>query len=206
MDLITNYGTLKAAVNSYLHRDDLDDDVPVFIALGISTINRECRSRHMETTSTATVSASATSTSLPSDYKEMRSVVIDDVPLRQVTLEKLHQMVNDTSGQPYYYAISGGDLYISPVPDEDVTLDLIYFGTVTGLTADTDTHDLLVANPNMFVYAAMTEAMPFLHSEARLPQWGQMLMMAIEAENNSSEVARWSGGNLRIESTYTDTP
>ncbi len=206
MDLIEDYGTLKAAVASYLHRTDQADNIPVFISLGISTINRECRSRLMEEAYTTTVSASASSIPLPADYKEMRSVTVNDVPLRQVTFEKLHQMVNDTAGQPYYYAISGSTLYLSPSLDADYTLGLVYFANITAFTADTDTHPLLVTNPNLFVYAAMTEAMPFLHSEARLPRWADMLIVTLKSENESSEAARWSGGSLRIESTYTDTP
>ena len=203
---ISNYGELKTAVEAYLHRTDQADNIPTFISLGISKINRECNSRHQEQVATYTAPAGSTQIALPTRYKVMRSVTADDKPLRQLTLQNKDNRYNDTSGEVKYYTISDNRLTLHPSPDDEVDLRMTYFETVQDFSTDTESHPLLINNPNIFIYAAMREAAPFLHGDERQPLWAELLAQEIIGENNYSEESRWSGSSLSIESQYIGKP
>jgi hypothetical protein len=203
---ISNYGELKDAVKAYLHRTDMDAQIPTFISLGISKINRECMSRHQEQIATYTAPAGSSIIALPTRYKAMRSVTADGRPLRQITLQNKENRYLDTSGAPQYYSISDNRLNLQPAPDDDVDLRMTYYETVQDFSADTESHPLLLANPNIFIYAAMREAAPFLHGDERQPMWAELLAQEIIGENNYSEESRWSGSPLEIESQYIGKP
>ena len=203
---ISNYGELKDAVKAYLHRSDMDDQIPTFISLGISKINRECNSRHQEQIATYTAPAGSDIIALPTRYKVMRSVTVDDRPLRQITLQNKQSRYQDTSGEVNYYSISDNRLNLHPSPDDEIELRMTYFETVQDFSSDTESHPLLLNNPNIFIYAAMREAAPFLHGDERQPMWAELLAQEIIGENNYSEESRWSGSSLEIEGRYTQKP
>lgn len=206
MDKIINYGTLKAAITGYLHRTDQEANIPLFISLGISKINRECKSVHQEQAAVFTAPAGTTLVALPTRFKAMRSVTVDGAPLRQISLQQLHSKYLQPSGTPRYYVVADNRLTIHPSPDGAVELRMVYFDTVPDFADGSDTHPLLVANPNIFIYSAMREASPFLHGDERGPIWQELLNQEIVGENNSSEESRWSGSPLQIESCYMETP
>lgn len=203
---IDNYGELKTVVESYLHRTDLAAQIPTFISLGISKINRECKSRHQEQAATLTVTAGSTIVALPSRYKVMRSVTANDEPLRQISLQNLTNRSDDVSGEPKYYSIADNRLILHPAPGDDVDLRMIYFEMVQDFSSDSESHSLLQNNPNIFVYAAMREAAPYLHGDERQPMWADLLAQEIIGENNYSEESRWSGSSVTIESQYMRKP
>lgn len=54
---ISTYAELQTSVASWLHRADLTSQIPDFITLAESKLNRKLRLRAQETTATGTVSA-----------------------------------------------------------------------------------------------------------------------------------------------------
>lgn len=54
--MINDYSTLQAGIAAWLARADLSSQIPTFIQLGEARINRELRSRQMQTLVTGTAS------------------------------------------------------------------------------------------------------------------------------------------------------
>lgn len=69
--MIQDYSTLKQGIADWLARADLTSQIPTFIALAEARINRELRTRQMQTTVTGSLSSNALS--LPSDYRSAQS-------------------------------------------------------------------------------------------------------------------------------------
>jgi hypothetical protein len=202
MDEIIDYGTLKDAITSYLHRTDQESNIPIFCQLGIKKISRECLSVHQEDEYSFTWTAGDTAVTLPSDFKVLRGITADDIPLDQLTLYQKGLDRNNTSGTAYYYTISNNELVLHPSPDADSDVVMKYYNTIS-LSADTDTHNLLVANPNIFVYAAMREAAMYIENDEAIAKWGSLLSEEIISENNSTKETLWSGSPLTMISGMT---
>ncbi len=197
---ITNYGELKAIVKKYTHRTDLDDDIPGFVSLAISKLNRDCKSIYMEKNLTEDITYTVP-IDLPTDYREIRRIMVAGIPLMQWSpRQRALASKNWTeSGITDRYAIVNRKIELQPAPQEEVEISIDYLGRIEEFVEDSDTHLLLTYNPNIFIYAAMREAMPFLEHDARTPLWSDLLKGELLGENGSSAEEMWSGAPLSIQ-------
>lgn len=69
--MINDYSTLKQGIADWLARADLTSQIPTFIALAESRINRELRTRQMQTTVTGSLSSNALT--LADDFRGVQS-------------------------------------------------------------------------------------------------------------------------------------
>lgn len=197
MDL-TTYTGLQAAIADYLGRDDLTEQIPIFIALAEKRMNRELRLRCMETRADLAVTGGTNSVSLPWQrtegdwdvFMEARDLVwLDDGGtvtrnLRYMPVDD-YAVGNAFAGVPSQYTIIGHDLYLIPAPIANGTLRLTYYGEIPPLGASQTTNEVLAQFPDLYLYAALVESGPYTRSSAPLETWTQYYSAAkVKAEAN----------------------
>lgn len=139
--MITDYASLKAAINNWSERNYPDTQLAEFVALGESVFRRNLMGYQREIESSLSTDANGR-VSLPSDF----------IGLRYVT----------QNGNPYRWAISGEGLYISNGANQ--TFDVVYFGRLPSLS-DTNTSNWLLAGaPDAYLF--MTQALAKAYDEA----------------------------------------
>ena len=152
---ITTYAELQTAIGDWAERTDLSSQHTTFISLAESRIKKTfasagLRLRESETRSDLTPTSGVCT--LPSDYAAMKKVQARTSAPRRLefkTMDWLDEAYPDgASGDPSFYTILGGSLYILPIPTVSQTVYVEYasknWATTSGGTgqakflADTD--------------------------------------------------------------------
>jgi len=198
---ITTFSTLKTAVSNYLKgRNDIDDRIDEFIALGETRVNRKLRVPEM--ISTATVVAAA-SVSLPADFLSMETAELQSdptVPLSAIGRRAAQKEYRDgTTGRPCSYRVQGGStMLLFPTPDESTNITLEYYAKPAALVLTTqETNTIMPAHHDVLLYAAMCEAMLYIMDDARVALWEGRLERAIEEANAAGSRTDRKGTKLQ---------
>lgn len=184
----STYTALQSSVADWLNRTDLTAQIPDFISLAEAEMKRRLR----RTSTRTTLAISSESTTLPSDVAEFRSIYLEsgspnlDAPIRIVTPEMFaetrarHQAV---AGRPSDAMVLGGTLYVAPSPDQSYTARIIYFTSLTPLSASVATNAVLSEAPDAYLFGALLQAAPFLEHDDRIPIWQGRFDKAIDQLN-----------------------
>lgn len=183
---LSTYNDLKSAVQSWLHRADLAPYTDDFITVGEARIGREVRSRVQQQRSTSTA---ASYINLPTDFLELRSLWITNsgliTQLQYLSPDALLGMYRTTdAGIPVHYTIIGDEVRFGPLPSSGYTVELWYFKKLAALSSAVNA--LFTSNPDLYLYAALCAATPFLNNDARIPTWELQYAM-VRDQLNSSE-------------------
>lgn len=186
---ISTYTELKAAVASWLKRDDLTASIPDFITLGEERLKRDLNITQMETASSVTLTSGNNYASLPTGFIEHLEFHYntDLYEPAYVTIQRLEASRTTGSGRPDYFAISNRIEFECPA-------DQTYAMTMRHLSAwniaSTSTNDLLTNYPSAYLFTALAEAVPFLKNDARVPLWEGKAKAAIDSINAVSARVR----------------
>ena len=201
---ISTYTELQTAVANWLDRDDMSARIPEFIALTEARFNRILRIRAMETEAEQATSAGVRTYSLPTDYRQMRTVHLTTNPITAmsyITPEIMDRIwAGSTQGKPTTYTIKGGNIYVGPAPDIVYTIKFLYYKKIPALTALAPTNDILTDAPDVYLYGSLLEAEPFLQNDARVQLWATAFQQAIADIQEQDEKDRHSG-ELRVLNT-----
>jgi len=204
-----NYGELKTLIAGYLHRADQTDNIITFITLAQARVNRDLDVPEM--VSRTTQSVRTRYVTLPADLRRLMDVQIavrggrkSLMPMSASQMDTEHGQV--VSGEPNNYCIRGKEIELQPTPDSAHTLELLYLHRLAALSADSATNDILTDNPNIYVYASMIEASPFIHADERMPVWKDLYKEEVSRLNEEAEDRALSGGPLQIMQLGTSTP
>ena len=183
---ISTYAELQTAVSNWLDRSDLSSRIPEFIVIGEARIGREVRSRLQEQRVTATTDDYV---NVPSDFLEMRSVWLTTsgriIPLQYVATDALFTMYpTTTSGCPKYFTIFGDEIRFGPLPDSSYTIELWYYKKLEALADESNA--LFTRNPDLYLYAALCAAVPFLKNDNRIQVW-ESLYQQVKNQVNENE-------------------
>ncbi len=208
---LSNYTEIKAAVADWLDRSDLTANIPDFISLAETRINRELRIRPQEVRSTMSTTPGNRYHSLPGGYLSMRNIQLNTdpiTPLEFVSLEMLDRLYGGSStGRPTAYSIVGDEIQLAPIPDSDYSVEVAYykkFDTLGDGTAGTVTSNWLTTNsPDVLLYGALTEAEPFLKNDERIQLWLTMYKAAIKDLQAADTLDRHSGSAMRVRNIYS---
>jgi len=150
-----NFGQLKSYVESAMGRSDVPDYVYMLTTAGV---NRDCRFLDMQTSTTVTTASNPAT--LPSDFGSMVSASVevggDNRILENVTDQAARLYADDRA--PRFYSIQDGQIYFAPEPDGTYTVSLQYVKALDGLSADSDTNDVMSRYPGLYLYQALTHA------------------------------------------------
>lgn len=178
---LTTYATLSTAIASWLERSDLDSQIPDFIALTESRLNRMLNIRSTETTATLTGVTSSRTIALPTGFREPLNLwrVPSDgsrVPLRPVPPELME--VDTTSGEPQQWSIDGTNVAFERPCDQAYSFALRYMGVLD--LATTLTNLVLTQYPDLYLFGACCEAGPFLRDGELLAMFDARFQGALE--------------------------
>lgn len=199
---ITTYATLKTAIADFLNRDDLTSVIPTFIALAEADMQRKLRHWRMETRATAQLDTQFSA--IPSDWVETIRFYLTTGETSRLELISQAEMIDrkqadgNVTGRPYYYAMTGSQFELYPVPDGQYTGELLYFAKIPALSDSATTNWLLTNAPDAYLYGALIHSAPYLKDDARIQVWAALYQSAIDNLNTSSNDARHSGTGLRM--------
>ena len=92
--------------------------------------------------------------------------------------------------------MDGSSFVFGPYPSSDYTIKGIYYKRLTAVA--TTANALFLANPDLYLFAALTEAAPFLKNDARIPVWESKRDRILMDVNGEDQNARFSGGALSM--------
>jgi len=191
---ISTYADLQTALQNWTKRSDLSSYIPDFITLGEARINREVRSKYMETRTTDTLNSTTPYITLPSDLSNLRAVFLTSGgvlrQLRYMAPEFLMMKYNQasTDQEPSYYTIIGSEMRFGPWPDSNYTIEFWYYKALAALSGATNT--LFTSNPDLYLYASLTAAMPFMKDDKRIGLWETQYQMVKNQINDADEEGR----------------
>lgn len=173
----TSYSGWIERVKIWLDVPDLDDDVFGNCIDGATErLNRDLNSQWMEDSFDFTVVNADEPIDLIGeipDFNRMRLVTIAGAkPLAAVALNeyKLEKITN-LSTTPRVYCVNKMQLLIWPLPAVDDVIEIDYYVKVPALSDDKDSNVFSLRHPDIFLYASVLEATPFILEDERLPTW-----------------------------------
>ena len=209
---ISTTAELHTAVANWLNRSDLTSRIPEFIALAEASFNRNLRTREMLVRSTASVTGQYVS--IPTDFLEMMNIELTSTspPKRLIYItsdraDDYREKENNKTGKPSYYTIEGDSIQLLPTPDATYTLQLNYYQDIPALAALADSANnwLLANHPDVYLYATLMQASPYIMDSQAAQQWDGLLARSMQELQISDDKSRYSGGTLNMRPKYIYT-
>lgn len=197
------YAALKTSIASWLKRSDLTSVIPDFIALGEARIARDLRLRKQVVTTTLNTTAGVQYITLPSDFLEAENITVNTTPPRPVSvvtpeLLDVKYPANTWTGVPAVYALLGDQMQFGPTPDAVYPISLAYYQRFTALSNDSDTNWLLTNHPSIYLFAALSEAEPFLVNDPRAATWEAKYANDVKNLQDADDTSLRSGSAMRV--------
>lgn len=189
---ISTYAELETAMANWLHRGGLTSRIPEFIVIGEARIAREVRASQMEARTTLTVTDETVD--LPSNYLAMRGVRVQGSSTGwciYLSPDKFFfEFESSSQSSVKAYTIIGSELVFPKTPAAN--LDLWYYKKLGALSADTNA--LFTTNPDLYLYAAMSAAQPFLKNIPQMPVWESLYQGVRDSVNAQHKEGRYPSG------------
>ena len=200
---IQTYSELKIAIQSWAKRTDIVDQFDTFIDIAESIIyanpDASLRIRDMETRATGTLSTANRYEPLPTNYLQMRQVKLNldagDLFLEYKSPESLH--ISPAAGIPRYYTI-GSQIELERVPDDDYTIEFLYYATPTPLSDAAPTNAVLTRFPLIYLYGALYAFSQWSMQEEKSSFYYQSFIKAIQGANHLDKRGRYHSPSGRI--------
>lgn len=196
---ISTYAELKTAVANWLNRSDLTTYIPDFVTLGESRIYRELRIRTMEESINSTIASGVVT--LPSDYVELKYAYVDGSPvqyLRRTNAQTLIEQypTRSSDAKPLHISVDAGNFIFGPYPDSAYTIKGTYYKRLAALSDANTTNWFTTNAPGLLLFAALSEAEPFLKNDERTMIWQAKYEQEKAGIEQEEQRERFSGGGL----------
>lgn len=180
---LSTYTELKAAIADWLWRSDLTSQIPDFVRIAEARFNREIRTPDMVNVAALTITDGVAT--VPTGYISALSMTLTgQSPYNKLKFQPADRVSeldpNNTGSLQIYTRI--GDTFAF-WPRTSGTARLWYRKEVDALDADTASNWLLTSHPDLYLYASLVAAEPFLRNEQRLPVWKSLADEAIYSIN-----------------------
>jgi len=199
--MIATYAELQAAIADTLNRDDLTAEIPTFIRLAESRIDRDIRHWRQERRASVTLDEQYNDI-LPTDFLQPIRLQVTDAPTSEVSLMSMSQMMqrrevaSDVTGRPSNYCLTGGEIEVYPTPSATFEASLVYYGRIAALSGTNTTNWLLSEAPDVYLYGALVHTAPYLKDDARMQVWEAFFKLGIDTLNGTSDDAKFGGTGL----------
>ncbi|TNC10841.1 hypothetical protein FF100_22075 [Methylobacterium terricola] len=200
MDILSGPGLVEAIAEE-INREDLSATIPAWIRMAEAHIAQNLRVREM--VRRQHITASDGFVTLPTDFREMKSVRIDTGSGRPRTLfMATEDSISDPrkagtwANHPMYFTIVGSEIELSPFPNGfTCDVQMTYFADlpVLDLVTANSTTWLLKKAPHLYFYAALQHSAPYIMEDARLMMWQQLTQDAIGSLNKEYDESIHSG-------------
>lgn len=206
-----NYTDLLSTISQYLNRDDLTDQIPLFISLFEAKANRTIRTNNQLTQLAGNITAGTSTISVPADFLSPLTFTVQNTNswnwytiqfINEYEANKRRQQQNWLYlwGASPWYTIFGNTIEIVGMQPSTTAIPytLRYYQAVTPLSNSNQTNWLLTASPDLYIYGAMLEAEAFLMNDERLPIWKAAHDMIITDMKVASDNARFPVGGKHV--------
>lgn len=200
---IANYTDLTSAVVAWL--DVSTADIPTAVMSNLVTaagmrIMREVRTTQMET-SIGTAIASGV-IAVPSDYIELKYAYVNTNPiqyLQMVPPAYIYQRypTRSSEGVPVVMARDGSNFIFGPFPDSGYEVNFRYYMHLPDFGAAGTGNGLFVANPDLYLWASLSESEPLIMRDPRIAIWESKYAMVKGQVNGEANRSHFSG-NLMV--------
>lgn len=198
---ITSYSELIESVNVWLNRSDVEQSVGTFISLAEAKFNRRIRDYRMVKRSVAEIDTAYFT--VPSDWQENIRFQLNTTPI--VTLEYVtpdqaaeEKRLNSGAARPAFFTMIGDEFQLVPAPDGTYDAELTYYSKIPALSSENTTNWLLEAAPDIYLYATLMEAAPYLEEDARVQTWSTLLEQSMNALQIESDRAKTGSSSIRM--------
>ncbi len=193
--MITNYDELKAAVISWLKRNDLISQTENFIQLAEGHFNRTVRAAEM--TARAQIIVDSEFIALPDDLLSFKELHIEGKTEQTIDYITPQIMSKELGGGLYYTIIDGQiKLYPTPTPEKPIQLELIYVQKISPLSDTNPSNWLLENHPDIYLNAALAQAEWYLENLDKAMFWEQKTNSYIEKLNSESIMRSYGAAPL----------
>ena len=188
------YSSLVSDVSTYAERDDSPfiDQIPRFVMMAENRLSAEVKPLGFLRVISGTLSGNTLIK--PERWRRTKSFSILVGGERQYIYERGYEYCRSyapdatATGVPTYYADYDYENYfIAPTPDDDYAFELAYWERPTPLSDANQTNWTTRYAPQLLLYGTLLEAMPFLKTSERIPEFQQFFdraLMAIVKEDD----------------------
>ena len=198
---ISTYNELLTAVENHLDRSDLDDRIPEFVSLAEARIGRKLRIRATETEADVSITAGTRTAALPTGFREVRRLYLNTDPARELEYitpqDYWRRFVGSYTGTPTCFTTEGTNFLFGPIPGGSNTAKCLYYKSLDALSSTA--HGVFTANPDLYLYGALTAAEPYMKNDKRLAVWKSMFNEILEELDAQS---RRHQGPMRMRDDY----
>lgn len=190
--MASTYSALALEIADFLHRSDIDTVIPTWIALAEAKLNRELRVEQMISTLSSTIAAP--SISLPADFLEVVSLNIGDDSYEYRPRTQFFILEGN------YYTRVGNSLRLASDITASTTVSMDYYASIPALQTAL-TNWLLTSSPDLYLYSALLEGVPYLNlsaQDARPAQWAGARAAVLSQMSVADQTSRFSGQQLTI--------
>jgi hypothetical protein len=198
---ISNYSELKSAIADWLLRTDLTSVIPSFISMAEAQISRDVRDRRMVKRATAEIDTEYSQ--IPADWQETIRFELLGTPVAPLSFispskasEKKAQFVG--SGKPQYFTLIGSGIQVVPAPDDTYQSELTYYAKIDALSDASPTNWLLTYAPDVYLYACLLQASPYLDNDERMGTWSSLYQRGVNGINLLDERASTGSAKLSM--------
>jgi hypothetical protein len=204
MPAFTSYDNLKTNIADYLARGDLNDKIPMFVALAEKRLNRDLRLRQTLQQSTYTLD-SGFQVPTPSDFLEMKDIHIDANPIVNLnfkTVSQFYRLDNVSgSGNPINYTLVSNNFVLAPRPTGSSVINMTYYKIPKVLSDTNSSNEYLDVCPDLLLYASLVESAPFLMNDERLTTWEALYTRGLTSITKSDEQSEFPAQPLAVQIT-----
>ena len=204
MPAFTSYDNLKTNIADYLARGDLNDKIPMFVALAEKRLNRDLRLRQTLQQSTYTLD-SGFQVPTPSDFLEMKDIHIDANPIVNLnfkTVSQFYRLDNVSgSGNPINYTLVSNNFVLAPRPTGSSVINMTYYKIPKILSDTNASNEYLDVCPDLLLYASLVESAPFLMNDERLTTWEALYTRGLTSITKSDEQSEFPAQPLAVQLT-----
>jgi len=120
--------------------------------------------------------------------------------LTSAALDEFRYGTGNATGRPLYFTIHNDEMEFAPTPDQNYTLEMVYRATIPPLVTNL-TNWLLTIAPDVYLYGALSEAMPYLKNDDRLQVWSQAYASAIDGLQRLGLTSTYNAGPLQLQAS-----
>jgi len=205
MPAFTSYTNLKQNISDYLARQDLTAQIPMFISLAETRLNRDLRLRQTLQQSTYSMDSGFT-VPTPADFLELQDIHLVANPIVPLTFQTVSQFYRrsggtNTQGQPVNYTLVADNFVLAPQPTGASEISMTYYKIPQPMSDTNPTNEYLDVCPDLVLYASLAEAAPYLLDDPRLATWQALYAEGLASITKSNQDSVFPAQPLSIQIT-----
>lgn len=193
------YAELKTALTNWLRRSDLTSYLDDLILMGEKWIFRKARTKDMETALSGTIASGVLA--VPNDYVALKFAYVNGsptTPLQPKSASWIYNAYPDRSSldTPQFIARDQGNFIFGPYPDSTYSILGTYYKRLAAVASSANA--LFTANPDLYLFAALAEAAPFLKNDSRVTLWTAKRDAILQDVNSEDKEGAYGDGPLAV--------